>query len=436
MESARPSIWIFLSAQHHLSLLTHQHSNLIKQLTSLRLTVIMEMSLLPSLVVKMVSISSLKTLDTPAIRGTAKKNAGEKLATRFLPDVTSQQPDSNSAYVNLASIPSNFDIQTRLVPAWQLGENGEPAPGNAPDVVGAFRFLCQAGHLAYDDPIVYPGQPGKSHLHQFFGNTETNAFSSYQSLRTSGNSTCMNDLNRSGYWIPAMFDGKGNVVKPEFVSIYYKRLPNTSPDCFTQGAKGCIPIPRGLRYVFGYDLVTNTTPTGGGYFNCDGPVGQCVAGHFSTITEAAANCAPGCKIGAVINAPDCWDGKRLDSPGHREHMANFGYGDWGYPKCPDTHPYVIPTFTLGAWYPVSDDRADTWFLSSDIIPGKPQLKAGESFHADWFGAWDDNILDGFENGCINDFLNCNTGNLGNYLQLKQISQDDGIRVVPIPERPL
>jgi hypothetical protein len=37
------------------------------------------------------------------------------------------------------------------------------------------RTACQFSHMAFDDPIVYPGQPGKSHLHVFFGNTGTNA---------------------------------------------------------------------------------------------------------------------------------------------------------------------------------------------------------------------------------------------------------------------
>jgi hypothetical protein len=76
-------------------------------------------------------------------------------------------------------------------------------------VVGAFRFICNPAHLAKDDPIGYPGQPGKSHLHQFFGNTAANANSTYESLRTTGQSTCNSPLNRSAYWMPAMMNGKG-----------------------------------------------------------------------------------------------------------------------------------------------------------------------------------------------------------------------------------
>ena len=102
------------------------------------------------------------------------------------------------------------------------------------DVVGAFRFICTAGQVLPDDPIVFPGQPGKSHLHQFYGNEAANAFSTYASLRAGGQSTCNRGpfaANRSAYWMPAMLDGAGNVVKPGFVSIYYKRRPAADPKC-------------------------------------------------------------------------------------------------------------------------------------------------------------------------------------------------------------
>ena len=48
---------------------------------------------------------------------------------------------------------------------------------------GVFATLCRFSHEAADDPIVFPGQAGKSHLHTFFGNTTTSAASTYESLR-------------------------------------------------------------------------------------------------------------------------------------------------------------------------------------------------------------------------------------------------------------
>ena len=41
--------------------------------------------------------------------------------------------------------------------------------------VPQFKVECGWSHSAPDDPIVHPGTPGRSHLHDFFGNTATDA---------------------------------------------------------------------------------------------------------------------------------------------------------------------------------------------------------------------------------------------------------------------
>ncbi|WP_229956521.1 DUF1996 domain-containing protein [Parasphingorhabdus litoris] len=340
----------------------------------------------------------------------------------------------------LPSIPSNFNVDDYLQPSWGHGDVPVSA---APDVVGAFRFLCMPSHNAYDDPIVYPGQPGKSHLHTFFGNTKADSNSTYESLRTTGESTCNNMLNRSAYWIPSMMNGKGQVVMPDYVSIYYKRRPDDDPECQRMG-KACIALPRGLRYVFGYNM---QDPANGSKFhlNCQGEGAK--PGTYANIPEAAVNCPSGAQLGAILSAPPCWDGVNLDSPDHRSHMAQPSYGNWGYAKCPDTHPYVVPTFTLGAWYTTDDtlDRtgnldpmAETWYFSSDRMAGMMPHIPGSTFHSDWFGAWDDTIMEKWTANCINKLLNCSGGDLGNGEQLKFF---DGYttkanpRLVAAPKRP-
>ncbi|MFL5320381.1 MAG: DUF1996 domain-containing protein, partial [Myxococcaceae bacterium] len=332
-----------------------------------------------------------------------------------------QRPDGS---VELDPIPSNFDAG-----AW-LGPVAIPG-SSAPDPVGAFRFICNASHLGYDDPIVYWGQPGCSHLHQFYGNTLANAFSTYESLRTTGESTCGDVLNRSAYWIPAMMNGKGKVVRPDYVAIYYKRYPKDSPEC-AKHATACVPMPRGLRFVFGWNKAEPGLPdVYRAWFNCDGtglPADAgVVSGHFADIPTAAQNCPIGAHLGAIVNAPDCWDGKNLDSPDHRSHMAYEYDTHLGYTKCPDDHPYIIPTFTLGAWYTADADLdrsgtwtegvTQTWSLSSDGV-GAPSVTPGTTFHADWFGAWDDDTLTKWTDNCINKQLNCSGGNLGNGQEMK------------------
>ena len=331
----------------------------------------------------------------------------------------------------LPKIASNFDTNPLLVPAWG---NGAIPGSSKPDTVGAFRFICNPSHLGYNDPVVYPGQKGKSHLHQFFGNSLTDENSTYQTLRTTGESTCNNILNRSAYWIPAMLDGKGSVVLPDYVSIYYKRLPSSDPTCKVEGTD-CVDLPRGLRYVFGYNMATGEA--GSGYFDCQGPTAK--PGHYKTLVEALPNCPAGNQLGAVVTAPSCWDGKNLDSSDHRSHMADPGYGSWGYLKCPATHPWVVPTFTLGAWYTVG--QGDTaWTLSSDDMTsmGMGIKTPGSTLHADWFGAWDDDVMQMWMRHCIDQQLNCSGGDLGNGKQLKMFDKftwTANPRKVPVPARP-
>jgi hypothetical protein len=322
----------------------------------------------------------------------------------------------------LPPIPSEFDISTEVM--WSGGTGAIP-PSAGPDVVGAFRFICTAGQLSYDDPVVFPGQPGKSHLHQFYGNLNADAHSTYESLRRGGESTCQSKLNRSAYWMPAMMNGKGRVVRPDFVTVYYKRYPESSPLCQRDGT-ACVDIPRGLRFVFGHDMLGNNgAPPGWFYFDCDGPTAR--PGHYPNIVQAAANCPVGNRLGAIATAPPCWDGRNLDAPNHRSHMSYPVIDNHtGRSICPTTHPYLVPHFTMSSWYTVDEDLdrsgtwqpgTQTWHLSSDIMPGMTHVP-GSTFHADWFGAWDDTILNMWIKHCINLLLNCSGGDLGSGLSMK------------------
>jgi hypothetical protein len=338
-------------------------------------------------------------------------------------------------YPELSTIPSNFDVNSELVPAPLL----TPETGSI-DPQGAFRFLCNAGQILADDPIVYPGQPGKSHLHQFYGNTAANAYSTYESLRTTGGSTCFSPLNRSAYWMPALLDGKGNVVRPDYVAVYYKRTPSSNPkvsDPTNPEYEGMgIPLPNGLRFIFGFDMLNPSAPvTGQRYFNCDGPTA--VPGIYANLAIALSHCPAGNRVGAVISAPECWDGKNLDSANHRSHVAYTGtgiYNGQAYYKCPTGYPFVIPTFTIGAWYTIAQgDDTSKWHYSSDeMFPGQP---AGYTFHADWFGGWDPTAISLWTDNCINKYLSCTSGNLGNGtgMKISNFTWNANPRLVPIPQ---
>ena len=328
--------------------------------------------------------------------------------------VTSASASSSVSLEGATPIASNFDPLAELVTI-------STPPSGAPDVVGAFRFICLPGQLKADDPIVYPGQPGRSHLHQFFGNDSADANSTYASLRGAGNSTCISPVNRSAYWMPAVLNGKGQVVRPDFVSIYYKRRPlsdpivsdPTHPRYQGKGTK----LPNGIRFIFGRNMLNLAEPeTGAVSFGCDGPTA--VPGNrYNNFEEAQEGCPVGNRIGVKIGAPDCWDGKNLDSSDHRSHVSYGSFGDWGYYKCPASHPYVIPAFSMAAWF--TQAEGETYSLVSDHMDTSPGHKRGDTFHADFFMAWDPVVHDMWEKNCIDKMLNCSAGDLGNGKQIKQ-----------------
>ena len=309
----------------------------------------------------------------------------------------------------IAPVASGLDLASLLQSAW--GTGAIPGP-EAPGIEGAFRFICAPGQLNYDDEIVYPGQPGKAHLHQWFGNDRADGNSTYASLRTTGDSTCNSAGNRSAYDMPAMMHPTGKVVLPDYVFVYYKRAPAASIYCKPPYAKACLSLPRGLRYVFGYDMAnpaSTPTDTNRRWFNCDAPG---ASGQFATIAEAAKACPVGARIGALVVSPPCWNGRQLDSPDHRSHMAYPEQDGYGHNACPATHPYLIPFFEPGAWY-TNDGTAAQWRLSSDMgLPG------GTTLHSDWFGAWDDAIQARWTANCIDKALSCSGGDLGDGTQLR------------------
>ena len=110
------------------------------------------------------------------------------------------------------------------------GSGHSNSPTNSRGNSGVFHVACTTSHFSYADPIAKPGEPGAAHLHMFFGNTEVNAYSNSDSMLNTGNGTCQHEeLNRTGYWVPAMLDGEHHAIRPDFIQVYYDCLLYTSP---------------------------------------------------------------------------------------------------------------------------------------------------------------------------------------------------------------
>jgi hypothetical protein len=292
-------------------------------------------------------------------------------------------------------IPSNFNVST-----WLNGTPANPPFTNS----GNFRTQCEFSHLAYDDPIVYPGQPHASHLHQFFGNTGANAFSTYSSLRTTGDGTCQGGpVNRTGYWTPTLMNDAGQVVVPALMTVYYKaeyQPPSTTSS-----------FPPGFRYIAGYNGSNPSAPT---HLN-----------WYCATVQVKRQTIPSCPVGdqilANIEFPQCWNGIDVDSADHRSHTAYVSYIN-GVPTCPPGYPKHLPELTeIVIWDATSADES-AWTISSDAMFGKTH---GESFHADWVGAWDTPVQEIWTQECVREMRDCIDGQMGDGRTLRQVVQYTG-----------
>lgn len=289
-------------------------------------------------------------------------------------------------------------------------------PASSSDGTGDFRTICTYSHMNFDDPIVFPGQPGLSHLHAFFGNTGLDGKSTAATLLSSGNSTCRGGtINRSAYWQPAIIDTKdGTPVKPRIAIVYYKSAAFALPADIQ-------PLPQGLRMIAGDPKGNAPVQWGPTTISCNGtPVGS-DRNFPPTIgnpgPHSIPNCAAGTELWASVVFPRCWDGVNLDSPDHKSHMAYWPipnpYVDATHPngKCPPTHPVTLPEVTITAVYPVMEANAPLrWRLSSDAYD--TSIPAGYSLHADWFGGWRPEIVNVWTRACVNPGKDCSAHMLG------------------------
>jgi Domain of unknown function (DUF1996) len=253
------------------------------------------------------------------------------------------------------------------------------------DGTGNFRTVCRFSHMNNDDSIVFPGQPGRSHMHTYFGNTGSNAASTSTSLFTSGNSTCDGGIaNRSSYWLPTLFDASGNPVIPVYNMIYYK-----------SGYQGTAPAAISSTFPVGLKIVAGN-PT------ASGPQADYFEWECSGITNRQAAipaCPAGSTLKATIEFPQCWDGVNLDSPNHSSHMA-YGSYETG---CPASHPVPLPAITYNIDYVVGPGGSNGWRLSSDMYSGGP---GGYSLHGDIVTAWDPAVSSQWLNNCTRQNADC------------------------------
>lgn len=247
--------------------------------------------------------------------------------------------------------------------------------GNSPDAgaaaAGLWKIDCGFSHSLPDDPIVYPGKPGASHLHDFFGNVGANANSTYQSLN-GVTSTCANN-DRAAYWTPALYQN-GKKVNPVGAIIYYTTSagpPNKQ-----------IAYPPDMRIIIGNAKATTAAQ---------------MSGHIewgcSDNSQIGANIPARCNsehIQVRMRFPACWDGVTVAG----NAIDHVRYPSRG--ACPKGFPHAMPTMRLNVVYKVGKTT------------GNITLSSGSPFsiHADFLNSWDQRTLEDLVKRCFHGQLNC------------------------------
>ncbi len=240
---------------------------------------------------------------------------------------------------------------------------------------GQFRVSCPYSHSKTDDPIVYPGQPGASHLHDFYGNNSVDAFSDESSLRAA-TTTCSSSDDLSGYWEPEMYVNDKPHSAPK-MTIYYVGNQNTEP------------MPSGLQMVAGNSHATALQSTS---------ILQWTCGDGTPKRSKPYDCSSWLKVDpggvtALLKFPTCWDGGGLT----RDHVAYTGTGG----NCPSGFGHRIPLVRMFLKTGIVNPRDPAGHIRISFSSGKHY-----TLHGDFFSAWDQARMNALTRNCINAMKNC------------------------------
>ena len=214
-----------------------------------------------------------------------------------------------------------------------------------------YSIVCSFSHRNNDDPVVFPGQTGRSHNHTYIGNRSVDAETTSASL-IGGKSSCDSESDSSAYWMPTLFVGQNDVV-PFAAIVYY----------VNRSRQRIAAPPKGLVMIAGNAEARSRQPKGIVAWSC-GAVGG--TPRFAMIPA----CGDEQMLQLQATFPNCWDGRRLDSADHKQHLKYASRG-----LCPASHPVALPQIILIVLYPP--------------VPLGSQVASGRfGAHTDFMNGWD------------------------------------------------
>jgi hypothetical protein len=277
-------------------------------------------------------------------------------------------------------------MSTRRTLALALALLAVVAASPAPEASAAsarpnFVLRCKYTHTLADDPIVFPGQPGVAHSHDFFGNPSTNAASTVGSMQAAA-SECRDRGDTAGYWAPTA-SLNGVQLTPLVMRIYY--LPSPAGPVET--------IPAGLQMIGGHMHATSPAENPHVSWACGFTVALVTPRRDTPYDCSSFDSHPFVDgVIAIIEMPSCWDGIGL-------LPENVTYPEGG--TCPAGFPQVLPRLSqrihFGIMNPLNPDGSVALSLSSGPF---------YTMHSDFWNTWNQERLDQLVQNCLIAEVHC------------------------------
>lgn len=232
------------------------------------------------------------------------------------------------------------------------------------------------------DLIVFPGSIA-GHMHQFAGSAAL--FPSQDRAKMCTTADIKDD--RSLYWAPGLyhFDHPSGV----FRSIPLLNTKTIYADGRKDRLEKLIEYPEGLMIIGGnstrWELWDDVVKDRAKSFTCY---------DYSSGSPRTTNLLPKgpCRDGLVtrIVFPSCWDGKRLDTPNHHDHMAYPLGGNPSSGVCPKSHPHHLLTITYEQLYDAGSLQGSSDGKTGFILSTADML--GSTMHGDFVNGWKKGVL--------------------------------------------
>lgn len=257
---------------------------------------------------------------------------------------------------------------------------------------GSFVVICPYSHRLPDDPILFPGQPGASHTHDFYANKTTKALSTLASMRA-GDTTCNVDADTAGYWVPSANLGDSSPLPLRLRVYYLATLGQTVDD-----------MPRGIQLLAGDRSATSPDDNPVVSWSCGAKPGA-----KTPISTHPYDCGYWARrldfvdgVVGIITFPNCWDGAGLLPADVTDPVDGVCPVDF-----PDVLPIVSLRIHLGIMHPCN---AGTTCKARDAADADIRLSLSSgayyTLHADFWNTWQQHRLDAFTQRCLVEATRC------------------------------